>query len=128
GVPSITVPADDDTSPEWLRRRVPAEGAGDGPETDARQALDRLAGAWTWWGRRLGYFDTEADARAWFEELRAMLARQIAAPNSPQWVNTGLHWACGTEGAPQGHFASDAATGGALETRGAYERPQVHAC
>jgi ribonucleoside-diphosphate reductase alpha chain len=27
-----------------------------------------------------------------------MLATQRAAPNSPQWFNTGLHWAYGIDG------------------------------
>ena len=128
GVPSATRPVADDAAPDWLRRRAPTNGATDGGETDARAVFDRMAGAWTWWGWKLGYFDGEADALAFYDELRAMLARQIAAPNSPQWFNTGLYWAYGTEGAPQGHFAIDVETGDARETRGAYERPQVHAC
>src|SRR5690606_35599344 len=122
-VPSATRPAADDDAPEWLRRRIPAEGAIEGPETDARAAFGRLAGAWTWWGWRLGYFDTEADARAFHDDICAMLARQVAAPNSPQWFNTGLHWAYGIEGAPQGHVAIDPESGQSWETRGAYERP-----
>ncbi|MCU0912615.1 MAG: vitamin B12-dependent ribonucleotide reductase, partial [Rhodobacteraceae bacterium] len=83
--------------PEFLWRSVPdeaalaelPEAARFGGETSARQVFDRLAGAWTYWGWKGGYFTTEADARAYFDEMRLMLARQMAAPNSPQWFNTG---------------------------------------
>src|ERR671916_1858848 len=51
-------------------------------ETDARQIFDRLAGAWTYWGWKGGYFSAEEDARTFFDELRFMLATQKAAPNS----------------------------------------------
>ena len=64
----------------------------------AKQVFDRLAGTWTYWGWKGGYFDSEADARAFYDELRFMLASQMAAPNSPQWFNTGLHWAYGIDG------------------------------
>ena len=40
-----------------------------------------------------------------------MLATQMAAPNSPQWFNTGLHWAYGIDGPSQGHFYVDFQTG-----------------
>ena len=78
-----------------------------GGERDARQVFHRLAGCWTHWGERYGYFDTPADARAFYDELCHMLAAQIAAPNSPQWFNTGLHWAYGLTGPAQGHYYVD---------------------
>ena len=73
--------------------------------------FDRLAGTWTYWGWKGGYFDTEGDAQAFFDELRYMLAAQMCAPNSPQWFNTGLHWAYGIDGPGQGHFYVDPFTG-----------------
>ncbi len=97
-------------------------------ETDARQVFDRLAGAWTYWGWKGGYFGTEEDARAFFDELRFMLATQKAAPNSPQWFNTGLHWAYGIEGPSQGHYYVDFRTGELVKSETAYEHPQPHAC
>lgn len=99
-----------------------------GPERDARQVFDRLAGTWTYWGWKGGYFDTEADARAFFDEHRFMLAAQIAAPNSPQWFNTGLHWAYGIDGPAQGHWRTDPETGITAQTETAYAFPQPHAC
>ena len=82
-----------------------------GPEKDARQVFDRIAGAWTYWGWKGGYFSSEEDARAFHDELCYMLAMQMAAPNSPQWFNTGLHWAYGIDGPGQGHYYVDFETG-----------------
>jgi ribonucleoside-diphosphate reductase alpha chain len=99
-----------------------------GPERDARQVFDRLAGCWTHWGRTYGYFDTDEDAQAFHDELCFMLANQMAAPNSPQWFNTGLHWAYNITGPPQGHWYADPSTGALKLSENAYEHPQPHAC
>jgi ribonucleoside-diphosphate reductase alpha chain len=99
-----------------------------GGETSAAQVFDRLAGAWAYWGWKGGYFSTEEDARAYFDEMRYMLATQRAAPNSPQWFNTGLHWAYGIDGPSQGHFYVDYKTGKLTKSASSYEHPQPHAC
>ncbi|MDJ0974589.1 MAG: adenosylcobalamin-dependent ribonucleoside-diphosphate reductase, partial [Planctomycetota bacterium] len=99
-----------------------------GGENDARQVFHRLAGCWTYWGEQHGYFDTEEDAQAYYDEMCRMLADQRAAPNSPQWFNTGLHFAYGIDGPPQGHSFVDPKTGRLKKSRSAYERPQPHAC
>ena len=100
----------------------------EGGETDARQVFDRLAGCWTYWGQKHGYFASKKDANAFHDELCYMLADQIAAPNSPQWFNTGLHYAYGITGPAQGHHYVDPETRKLRKTKNAYERPQVHAC
>jgi ribonucleoside-diphosphate reductase alpha chain len=99
-----------------------------GGERDARQVFHRLAGCWMHWGEKYGYFDTPSDARAFYDELCYMLAEQIAAPNSPQWFNTGLHYAYGLTGPAQGHHYVDPDTGILTRATSAYERPQPHAC
>ncbi|MAW77369.1 MAG: ribonucleoside-diphosphate reductase, adenosylcobalamin-dependent [Planctomycetes bacterium] len=99
-----------------------------GGETDSRQTFGRLAGCWTHWGFEGGYFDTSDDARAFHDELCFMLANQMCAPNSPQWFNTGLNWAYGIEGPPQGHHYVDPMTGELKRCTSAYQRPQPHAC
>ena len=99
-----------------------------GREPDARQVFHRLAGCWTHWGERFGYFDSTEDASAFYDEISYMLASQMAAPNSPQWFNTGLHWAYGIEGPPQGHYLVDPATLELRRADNAYEHPQPHAC
>jgi ribonucleoside-diphosphate reductase alpha chain len=115
--------------PEWLQRSVPVSAdAPLGQETDAQQVFRRLAGCWTYWGWKGRYFSDEADARNFHDELCYMLALQMAAPNSPQWFNTGLHWAYGIEGPPQGHYYVDPATGQVVRSTSAYERPAPHAC
>ncbi len=85
--------------------------------------FDRLAGAWTYWGWKGGYFTNEADASAYFDEMRYMLATQRAAPNTPQWFNTGLHWAYGIDGPAQGHYYVDYKTGKLTKSTSSYEHP-----
>lgn len=97
-------------------------------ETSGKEVFDRLAGTWAYWGWKGGYFDSAEDARAFFDEMRFMLAAQIAAPNSPQWFNTGLHWAYGIDGPAQGHHYVDFKTGQLTRSASAYEHPQPHAC
>jgi ribonucleoside-diphosphate reductase alpha chain len=129
GVPAQTRPVPEEGVPSWLWR---SERAGPdtplGTETDARQVFHRLAGCWTYWGWKGGYFSSEADARAFYDELVYMLAMQMAAPNSPQWFNTGLHWAYGITGPAQGHKYVDPQTGEIKASTSAYERPAPHAC
>src|SRR6185436_13357443 len=92
------------------------------------QVFHRLAGTWTYWGWKGGYFDAEDDARAFYDEMCHMLAAQKAAPNSPQWFNTGLHWAYGIDGPSQGHYYVDFKSGELTKSSSAYEHPQPHAC
>ena len=136
GVPSHLKAVDEDTVTDWLRRHVaddtkPKRGKKlfkHGGEKDARQVFDRLAGCWTYWGWKGGYFNAESDARNFYDELRFMLASQMAAPNSPQWFNTGLNWAYGIDGPAQGHSYVDYQTGEVKKSESAYEHPQPHAC
>jgi len=99
-----------------------------GPERSAKQVIHRLAGCWRHWGEEHGYFDTPADAQAFEDELKYMLVHQMAAPNSPQWFNTGLNWAYGISGPAQGHFVADPKTGAVRPAADAYTHPQPHAC
>src|SRR5947208_14292470 len=112
GVPARTERVAEDGVPEWAQRSRPADPQAPAGETDARQVFRRLAGCWTYWGWKGGYFSSEADARAFCDETCYMLAAQMAAPNSPQWFNTGLSWAYGLEGPPQGHYFVDPASQG----------------
>jgi ribonucleoside-diphosphate reductase alpha chain len=127
GVPKSLKPVEEEGVPSWLWRHVPAS-EDRGGETDARQVFRRLAGTWTYWGWKAGYFSTEEDAEAFYDEMRFMLCQQIAAPNSPQWFNTGLYWAYGIDGPSQGHYYVDEKTGILTASSSAYERPQPHAC
>jgi ribonucleoside-diphosphate reductase alpha chain len=128
GVPEHTVAVPEEGVPDWLQRRVPAPETTFGAETDSRLVFHRMAGCWTYWGWKTGYFTSEHDANVFYCELCFMLAAQMAAPNSPQWFNTGLHWAYGIDGPAQGHYYFDQATGRVKKSTSAYERPQPHAC
>ena len=136
GVAKVLKKVEENSVPSWLWRSVPDEAAlaklpeaeRYGSEMDSRQVFDRLAGTWTYWGWKGGYFDSEEDARTFFDELCYMLASQRVAPNSPQWFNTGLHWAYGIDGPGQGHFYVDPFTHKLVQSKSSYEHPQPHAC
>ncbi|MEM4495091.1 MAG: hypothetical protein QXE96_04765, partial [Candidatus Caldarchaeum sp.] len=99
-----------------------------GPERSLKQVVRRLAGCWRYWGERFGYFASQEDAQAFQDEIEYMLISQICAPNSPQWFNTGLHWAYGITGPPQGHYYYDEELKQVVPSKDAYSRPQAHAC
>ncbi|TXN27476.1 vitamin B12-dependent ribonucleotide reductase, partial [Methylobacterium sp. WL93] len=136
GVPARLKRVEENDVPSFLWRSVPDEAAlGElpeaertGSETSATQVFDRLAGCWTYWGWKGGYFTSEEDASAFLDELRFMLAKQMVAPNSPQWFNTGLHWAYGIDGPAQGHYYVDYRSGELTKSASSYEHPQPHAC
>ena len=99
-----------------------------GSEHSIRQVVHRMAGCWKDWGEKNRYFDTPDDAVAFYDEVAFMILKQMGAPNSPQWFNTGLNFAYGTTGPAQGHFYVDPASGEVRESEDAYGRPQAHAC
>ncbi|MEX2601766.1 MAG: vitamin B12-dependent ribonucleotide reductase [Balneolaceae bacterium] len=136
GVPARLRKVREKGVPTWLQRSVPDEKALEelpeeerySHEIDSRQVFHRLAGCWTYWGWKHDYFDSEEDAKAFYDELCYMLANQMAAPNSPQWFNTGLHWAYGINGPAQGHYYVDGKTGELKRSEDSYSHPQPHAC
>ncbi len=136
GVAKHLKKVEEETVPSFLWRSVPDEAAlaqlpekeRYGSELSSKQVFDRLAGCWTYWGWKGNYFSSEDDARAFYDELRFMLASQMVAPNSPQWFNTGLHWAYGIDGPGQGHYYVDFKTGKLTKSKSSYEHPQPHAC
>ncbi|MEE9386615.1 MAG: vitamin B12-dependent ribonucleotide reductase [Nannocystaceae bacterium] len=136
GVPTKLRQLPEEGVPQWLWRseadvdalaRLP-ESERSGGERDSRQVFHRLVGCWTYWGWKHNYFKDETSARVFYDELTTMLARQMAAPNSPQWFNTGLHWAYGIAGPAQGHYYCDPDSGELCRSTNAYEHPQPHAC
>jgi len=136
GVPSALKVVEEADVPSFLWRKEPdtvtlatmPEDQRYGAENSAKQVYDRLAGTWTYWGWKGGYYEDEAAARTYFDEMRYMLAMQMAAPNSPQWFNTGLHWAYGIDGPAQGHHYVDYESGKLTASKSSYEHPQPHAC
>ncbi|MGY4236362.1 ribonucleoside-diphosphate reductase alpha chain [Bradyrhizobium sp. USDA 4449] len=136
GVAARLKKVEEESVPSFLWRSVPdTDALAALPEKEryvselsAKQVFDRLAGCWTYWGWKGKYFSSDEDAQAFYDELRYMLAMQMVAPNSPQWFNTGLHWAYGIDGPGQGHYYVDPFTGKLTKSKSAYEHPQPHAC
>ena len=126
----------EDGVPEFLWRSIPDDKELSTLNNDERfigeqsckEVFNRIAGAWAYWGWKGGYFDSEEDAKAYFDEMRYSLANQQGAPNSPQWFNTGLHWAYGIDGPSQGHYYVDFQSKKLVKSDSAYEHPQPHAC
>ncbi|NNL20758.1 MAG: vitamin B12-dependent ribonucleotide reductase, partial [Ignavibacteriaceae bacterium] len=136
GVPKLLEKINEEGIPVWLQPsksnnkkldELPEEDRYTA-EKDTRQVFHRLAGCWTYWGWKGDYFDSEEDAKTFYDEILYMLANQFAAPNSPQWFNTGLNWAYGITGPSQGHYYVDHKTGEMVTSSDAYTHPQPHAC
>ncbi|MCB1192000.1 MAG: vitamin B12-dependent ribonucleotide reductase [Leptospiraceae bacterium] len=136
GIPKFSKRVYEEGIPEWLQRSIPdeekllslSEAERYIGEIDSRQVFHRLAGCWAYWGFKHNYFSDEESARIFYEETIFMLASQMCAPNSPQWFNTGLHWAYGLEGVSQGHFYVDPIEKILKKSSSSYEHPQPHAC
>jgi ribonucleoside-diphosphate reductase alpha chain len=136
GIPAYVKKVEENNVPSWLWCSEPdIDKLNDLPEDkrfkgeeSAKQVFDRLAGTWTYWGWKGNYFTKEEDAKIYFDEMRFMLAAQMCAPNSPQWFNTGLHWAYGIDGPSQGHYYVDFQTKKLVKSKSSYEHPQPHAC
>lgn len=99
-----------------------------GSERSVKQVAHRMANCWMDWGKRYGYFASDEDATVFYDELVYTIVGQLAAPNSPQWFNTGLHTSYGITGKPQGHYFVNPETEKLEKSTSAYERPQPHAC
>lgn len=136
GIPRLLKKIHEESVPLWMcKSEADHEAMKDIPEddrfvseTDARQVFGRLAGCWTYWGWKHHYFSEEKDALNFYNEMCYMLATQMAAPNSPQWFNTGLNWAYGISGPSQGHYFVDPDSGELATSSDAYTHPQPHAC
>ena len=107
---------------------VPQADGTTGSETSVKQVAHRLADCWKTWGERYGYFASKKDSQVFYDELVFSILGQMAAPNSPQWFNTGLYNTYGITGKAQGHSYADHETGEVKRSTSAYERPQPHAC
>lgn len=121
--------ATDVLAQKYIRKTgVPLSDGKTGPEHSIKQVAHRMAKCWTDWGQKFGYFAREGDSQAFYDEVVFMIIGQYAAPNSPQWFNTGLYNTYGIKGNGQGHYYVDENTGKLHQSTSAYERPQPHAC
>jgi len=119
GVPHAPKKVEEETVPSWLWRSIPDEEALKAlPEAErftgevsSKQVFDRLAGTWTYWGWKGGYFSSESDAQAFFDEHRYIAGRcrwwRRIRRNGSTPACTGY----GIDGPSQGHFYVDYRTG-----------------
>ncbi|HVW14311.1 MAG TPA: vitamin B12-dependent ribonucleotide reductase [Mucilaginibacter sp.] len=112
----------------FRKAMVPQPDGTTGSEKSIKQVAHRMANCWKDWGMRYGYFASASDAEIFYDEIVYTIVGQLAAPNSPQWFNTGLHTSYGITGKPQGHYFVDPVTEVLSKSTSAYERPQPHAC
>src|ERR1700754_958402 len=112
----------------FRKAMVPQADGTTGSEKSIKQVAHRMANCWKDWGSRYGYFASPKDADIFYDEIVYTITGQLAAPNSPQWFNTGLHTSYGITGKPQGHYFVDPVTEVLSKSTSAYERPQPHAC
>lgn len=128
GVPHKTVRIFEADIPYFFQRSIPEEHAVFEGETDFREVAHRLVGHWCYTGFKHGYFKSEFDATIFYDELSYMLFMQMAAPNSPQFFNTGLYWAYGIEGTANNEHYALADDQTIREIGNSYQHPQIHAC
>lgn len=95
-------------------------------EDDLRQIIGRMVDCWCHWAIETKTLTDKESLSIFEDELKYMLIHQMAAPNSPQWFNTGLFHSYGIKGSPQGHYYVD--KGSVKKSKSSYERPQPHAC
>ena len=98
-----------------------------GPETSARQVVDRIVTTFRKFGEQYGYFTSLQDAQAFEDELRYLLVTQRAAFNSPVWFNVGHyhHHGITKDG---DNWAWNMEQGGVYVEKSYYLRPQGAAC
>lgn len=131
GVPAATKSIEDVRTPSWLSARQPdpamlatyPQEERTGAERDARQAFDRIVGFWTHSGWLAGYFNTEGDARAYFDEMRALLARQMAGVDDNQWKEAGLNWAYGLQAEGSSRWITGLESGETKPAQNRYANP-----
>lgn len=111
-----------------MREGIDVDRLPKGGETSLKQVINRLAGTWTYWGTKYGYFANVSSMSAFYDEIAYMMIHQMGAPNSPQWFNTGIFWAYGIYADPKGQWYFDFAEGRAKPSESSYEHPQAHAC
>ena len=138
GVPARLKQVEENAVPSFLWRSVPDEAGARRAarrasafvsEIDARQVFDRLAGTWTYWGWKGGYFAAEEDAprllrraplHARHPEGGAQLAAMVQhRPALGLWHRRARARAITT---------STSYTGKLVKSKTAYEHPQPHAC
>ncbi len=122
GIPAALRQVPENDVPTWLWRHEAAavadrktrneETTG---ENSIAEPVRRISGGWTYQGWKGGYFDSEKDALAFFEEIQWLLLSRKMTPELAVWRNEGVFWAYGIGEAPRGAI-TDFRTGGMRPT------------
>ncbi|MCE2846649.1 MAG: adenosylcobalamin-dependent ribonucleoside-diphosphate reductase [Sphingobacteriales bacterium] len=100
----------------------------EGGEYSLRQVIDRMVAEWIDAARSASIFEQTEDEFAFADELRYVLCSGQAAPNSPQWFNSGLGLAYGVRQSSSGFYSIDQNSGKAVAEPDSSKRPQTAAC
>ena len=96
-------------------------------EASARQVIGRVVRAVSRAAREQRLLASAADAKAFSDELSHLLVHQMAAFNTPVWLNCGIWHEYGIQG-QGGNWRVDPKTGRAELCADAYQHPQCSAC
>ncbi|MBK5243739.1 MAG: vitamin B12-dependent ribonucleotide reductase [Eubacteriaceae bacterium] len=99
-----------------------------GYEHSMREIADRLVGFWTDALKDEGLIDTQEEWQIYYDELVYAFLKQMWAPNSPQWFNTGLMRSYQISGSKDDLYYYDEKSGQVLESEDRYTRTQASAC
>lgn len=116
-----------------VRAGVPnSMGGVNGREADAEMIFRRLVAGWRAAAIEHGYWDADDENLAAFcDEIKAMLEQQRAAPNSPQWFNTGVAVQYGIKAGSDGHYYATTNPDGTATAHACDDslaHPQISAC
>ncbi len=100
----------------------------EGHENSMKQVADRMVGFWAdaLWDE--GIISTEEERTVFYDEVVYALLKQMWAPNSPQWFNTGIKRKYGIAGEADEMFYYDEESGEVKVSADRYTRTQSSAC
>ncbi len=96
-------------------------------ENSVKQLVHRVSRAIADRGRRDGYFQSDADAENFYNDLTWLCVNQYGSFNSPVWFNVGLYDVYGVKGSEH-NFHWDEKQQKAIPCTSSYEFPQASAC
>ncbi|MEG0680820.1 MAG: vitamin B12-dependent ribonucleotide reductase [Eubacterium sp.] len=111
---------------KYFRRRGIPNGLG--YEHSMREVSDRMVGFWADALKDEGIIETNEQWQIFYDEMVYGLLKQMWAPNSPQWFNTGLKRSYGISGDKDDLYYYDEKAGKVVESEDRYSRTQSSAC
>ncbi len=109
----------------FRRKGVPGKP---GYENSMRMVAHRMVDFWMEALKAEEVITDDEESNIFYDEMVYCLLKQIVAPNSPQWFNTGLFSAYGIKGAKTGNYYYDESLNKVVESQDAYSRTQASAC